>query len=31
MERYRYVRALVSQLLEESPLTSEEVMPTFAN
>ncbi|KUN74945.1 MULTISPECIES: MafI family immunity protein [Streptomyces] len=26
MERYQYVRALVSQLLEESPLTSEEVI-----
>jgi hypothetical protein len=26
MERYQYVRALISQLLEESPLTSEEVI-----
>ncbi|MFB6749469.1 MafI family immunity protein [Streptomyces sp. NPDC056353] len=26
MERYQYLRALISQLLEESPLTSEEVI-----
>ncbi|WP_370418637.1 MafI family immunity protein [Streptomyces sp. QH1-20] len=26
MERYQYLRTLVSQLLEESPLTSEEVI-----
>ncbi|MEU9917771.1 MafI family immunity protein [Streptomyces sp. NPDC051001] len=26
MERYQYVRALISQLLEESPLTSDEVI-----
>jgi hypothetical protein len=26
MERYQYLRALISQLLEESPLTSSEVI-----
>ncbi|TVL93662.1 MafI family immunity protein [Streptomyces sp. SAJ15] len=26
MERYKYLRSLISQLLEESPLTSEEVI-----
>ena len=26
MDRYRYVQALVTQLLDESPLTSEEVI-----
>ncbi|MFS8103270.1 MafI family immunity protein [Lentzea alba] len=26
MERYKYLRALISQLLEESPLISEEVI-----
>lgn len=26
MERYKYLRTLISQLLEESPLTSEEVI-----
>ncbi|WP_066376093.1 MafI family immunity protein [Herbidospora mongoliensis] len=26
MERYQYLRALISQLLEDSPLTSEEVI-----
>ena len=26
MERYQYLRALISRLLEESPLTSEEVI-----